>query len=189
MGAVQVAVGEGRLVQFDEVSARQHHLRQLVALGVRAGAPVDPIGLGVPGSLCDPVAEGGIGRGHWLASFFGVRAGVKKAAGVAGIACLSTSDYSLATSCLALSIGRSRRRPTHVQSIASSRTVPLVAQKKAPPKRGQSGEIGRKTNRARGLDQAAASVLAARFAVLRPRVAVLRTAVFVLRAPALHGAS
>jgi hypothetical protein len=63
VGAVQVAVGEGCLVQLDQVTGPQHLLDEFVALDVRAGAPVNTVGSRQLRGQFNPVAQGCI-RSH-----------------------------------------------------------------------------------------------------------------------------
>jgi len=63
VGPAQVALGEGRLVQFDQVTGAEHLLDEFVALDVRAVAPVDAVGSRQFRCLLDPIAQGCI-RSH-----------------------------------------------------------------------------------------------------------------------------
>src|SRR6056297_1788928 len=64
VGAVQVAVGVGVLVQFHEIAGLQHLLDEILVLAIAAGTPVDVVRPGQTGHLVDPVTEALQRRAH-----------------------------------------------------------------------------------------------------------------------------
>ncbi len=92
MRAVQMAVRERRLVEFEQVAPTQHGRNELLTLDVGSRAPVHAVGPGERGGLCDPVAQRNVGRRH-QSGFLGSSSARGRGRG-SHVDTLGTSDYS-----------------------------------------------------------------------------------------------
>jgi hypothetical protein len=65
VGAVQITIRVGLLVELDKIAARKHRFDQRSVLGIRPVAPVNRLGLGQAGDFVHPACERRIRRGHY----------------------------------------------------------------------------------------------------------------------------